>query len=50
MNWLEDSAVSFGMPMGPMALLDEIGLDVCNMVTQALHAALGERFTRDPGH
>jgi 3-hydroxyacyl-CoA dehydrogenase/enoyl-CoA hydratase/3-hydroxybutyryl-CoA epimerase len=45
MNWLEDAAIDFGMPMGPMALLDEVGLDVANRVAQTLCEAFGERMT-----
>lgn len=35
---------SFGMPMGPIALMDEIGLDVGGKVIHVLHEALGERM------
>ncbi len=34
----------FGMPMGPLTLSDEVGLDVGNKVLHILHEALGERF------
>lgn len=36
---------SFGMLMGPMALLDEVGLDIAAKVIHVMHAALGERMT-----
>jgi len=34
----------FGMPMGPYALLDQIGLDVAEKVTHVLEAAFGDRL------
>jgi 3-hydroxyacyl-CoA dehydrogenase/enoyl-CoA hydratase/3-hydroxybutyryl-CoA epimerase len=36
--------VDFGMPMGPYALLDQIGLDVAEKVTHVLEAAFGDRL------
>jgi len=47
-NWVEEAAIDFGMPMGPMALLDEVGLDVSNMVAKALEKAFGERMAAPP--
>jgi 3-hydroxyacyl-CoA dehydrogenase/enoyl-CoA hydratase/3-hydroxybutyryl-CoA epimerase len=44
-NWVEEAAIEFGMPMGPMALLDEVGLDIANMVAKALEKAFGERMS-----
>lgn len=44
LNWIEDAAIDFGMPMGPLALLDEIGLDVSIMVANALVSAFGPRL------
>lgn len=35
---------SFGMPMGPFRLMDEVGLDVCIKVVKIFHKALGERI------
>ena len=34
----------FGMPMGPLELLDEIGLDVARKVAHVLHDAFGNRL------
>ncbi len=34
----------FGMPMGPLALLDQIGLDVAAHVARSMQPALGDRF------
>jgi len=34
----------FGMPMGPITLLDEVGLDVASKVSHVLHQAFGERM------
>lgn len=36
---------SFGMPMGPLQLLDEVGLDVATKVMHVMHAAFGERLS-----
>lgn len=44
LNWIEDAAIDFGMPMGPMALLDEIGLDVAFATADAIHKQMGERL------
>lgn len=41
---LDDAARDFGMPMGPMELLDTIGVDVAASVVRTLQAAFGERL------
>lgn len=38
-----------GLPMGPFALLQLVGLPVALHVLEALHAGLGERYPRSPG-
>lgn len=37
--------VGFGMPMGPFALLDEVGLDIAIHAAQSLHEGYGDRMT-----
>jgi 3-hydroxyacyl-CoA dehydrogenase / enoyl-CoA hydratase / 3-hydroxybutyryl-CoA epimerase len=44
MNWIDDAAVAFGMPMGPLALLDEVGLDIAYKVSSMLHERCGDRL------
>lgn len=36
--------LDFGMPMGPLRLLDEVGLDIADHASQSLHAAYGVRM------
>ncbi|MCB9913613.1 MAG: enoyl-CoA hydratase/isomerase family protein [Planctomycetes bacterium] len=42
---LERAALDFGMPMGPLRLLDEVGLDIASHAAESLRAAYGERMT-----
>lgn len=44
LNWLEQSAVDFGMPLGPLTLLDQVGIDVALQVSDALHKNFGLRW------
>lgn len=44
LNWLDDAAVDFGMAMGPLVVLDEVGLDVAFKVADSLNEGLGSRF------
>ncbi|MBI4545350.1 MAG: enoyl-CoA hydratase/isomerase family protein [Gemmatimonadetes bacterium] len=41
---IDRALTAFGMPMGPLRLLDEIGLDVAAHAAGVMHEALGERF------
>ncbi len=38
----------FGMPMGPLRLIDEIGIDVSRHAGASLHEALGDRLAPSP--
>lgn len=41
---IDTSLVKFGFPVGPIALLDEVGIDVGAKISPILSDALGERF------
>lgn len=41
---LDQSLVKFGFPVGPMQLLDEVGIDVGAKIGPILQAELGDRF------
>jgi 3-hydroxyacyl-CoA dehydrogenase/enoyl-CoA hydratase/3-hydroxybutyryl-CoA epimerase len=41
---IEKAALDFGMPMGPLELLDEVGLDIAAHAAQSLETAYGERM------
>jgi 3-hydroxyacyl-CoA dehydrogenase / enoyl-CoA hydratase / 3-hydroxybutyryl-CoA epimerase len=45
---IDKAMVDFGMPMGPMALLDEVGIDVAAKVAKILGGAFGDRM--EPSH
>ena len=36
--------LDFGLPMGPLRLVDEVGLDIAQHTAESLHAAYGERM------
>ncbi|MGJ8693646.1 MAG: fatty acid oxidation complex subunit alpha FadJ [Thalassotalea sp.] len=42
---LDKALVNFGFPVGPMQLLDEVGIDVGAKIGPILQTELGERFT-----
>ncbi len=41
---LDEAMVEFGMPMGPLRLLDEVGFDIALHVEQTLRAVYGDRL------
>lgn len=41
---IDEAALNFGMPMGPLRLIDEIGIDVGIKVGKILHEGLGDRL------
>jgi len=45
---VDAAAKKFGMPMGPLRLVDEIGIDISRHAGQSLHEALGDRLTPSP--
>ncbi len=46
---LDRALQEFGMPMGPLTLLDEVGLDIARHASEALHAAYGDRMQPSAG-
>jgi 3-hydroxyacyl-CoA dehydrogenase / enoyl-CoA hydratase / 3-hydroxybutyryl-CoA epimerase len=46
---IDRDLVRFGMPMGPLALLDQIGIDVAAKVARILADAFGERLPSPAG-
>jgi len=45
---LDKALVSFGFPVGPMQLLDEVGIDIGSKIGPILQNELGDRFTTPP--
>lgn len=45
---IDRAAVAFGLPMGPLALTDLVGLEVAQHVAANMHAAYGERMLPAP--
>lgn len=46
---IDGSMTRFGFPVGPIALLDEVGIDVAAKASGVMHAAFGERMLPAPG-
>ena len=45
---IDAAMVRFGFPVGPITLLDEVGIDVAQHACQVLQAAFGERLVPPP--
>ncbi|WP_432692756.1 fatty acid oxidation complex subunit alpha FadJ [Morganella morganii] len=45
---IDKALTGFGFPLGPVALLDEVGIDVGTKIMPVLEAAFGERFALPP--
>lgn len=41
---IDEAMVEFGMPLGPLALLDEVGIDVAGKAAQVMSEAFGDRM------
>ncbi len=41
---IDKALVDFGMPLGPLALLDEVGIDVAGKAAQVMSEAFGDRM------
>ena len=46
---IDKALVKFGFPVGPVKLLDEVGIDVGTKISPILEAQFGERFKSAPG-
>jgi 3-hydroxyacyl-CoA dehydrogenase/enoyl-CoA hydratase/3-hydroxybutyryl-CoA epimerase len=46
---IDAALIRFGFPVGPVTLLDEVGIDVAQKVGKILHDAFGERMAPAPG-
>ena len=46
---IDRSLVKFGFPVGPVKLLDEVGIDVGTKIGPILQAQFGDRFASNPG-
>jgi 3-hydroxyacyl-CoA dehydrogenase / enoyl-CoA hydratase / 3-hydroxybutyryl-CoA epimerase len=44
---IDDAMVAFGMPLGPLALFDQVGLDTARHVAQIIGGAFGARIGSD---
>jgi 3-hydroxyacyl-CoA dehydrogenase/enoyl-CoA hydratase/3-hydroxybutyryl-CoA epimerase len=46
---IDQAMVAWGYPVGPIQLLDEVGIDVAAHVGEIVHAAFGDRMIPPPG-
>ncbi len=45
LNWIDDTAINFGLPIGAFWLFDDLGWDLCNKVCRLLYESFGPRYT-----
>jgi len=45
---VDRAATAFGMPMGPLRLVDEVGIDIASHAGEVLHRAFGRRMAPAP--
>lgn len=45
LNWIDDTAINFGLPFGAFWLFDDLGWDLCNKVCRLLFESFGPRYT-----
>ena len=45
---IDRTMTRWGFPVGPVALMDEVGLDVAQKASKVMHAAFGERLAPPP--
>jgi len=46
---IDSALVDWGFPVGPITLLDEVGIDVADKVGHIVHAHFGDRMSPPPG-
>ncbi len=44
LNWVDDTATQFGMPIGPFCLFDELGWELSSRVCHLMHEKFGQRY------
>ncbi|MEM9102227.1 MAG: fatty acid oxidation complex subunit alpha FadJ [Pseudomonadota bacterium] len=47
-DWIDEALKEFGFPVGPITLLDEVGIDVGSKIAPILQEAFGERMAPPP--
>ncbi len=45
---IDEALLRFGFPVGPLKLLDEVGIDTAHKIAKVLHEAFGERMAPAP--
>lgn len=46
---IDEAARMFGFPVGPITLLDEVGIDTADKIARIMHAEFGDRMRPPPG-